>query len=79
VLTDAIPGTDLALPVDDRTEEVAPAWARPLVDETATWLLTGYTSESSRTTTAANALGIPRADQRWRGAPPPHAPPPRTR
>jgi site-specific recombinase XerD len=61
-------GTGLAEDAVRAEQDAAPAWARPLVDETATWLLTGYTREASRTT-AANALGIPRAGQRWRGAP----------
>lgn len=79
VLTDQAPGTDLDLvAVDGPAEDVAPAWARPLFDETASWLLTGYTSENSRTT-AANARGIPRTDQRWRGTPPRAPPPRRTR
>ncbi|WP_439381608.1 hypothetical protein [Amycolatopsis lexingtonensis] len=71
-LTDTVPGAELAAPHGgDRADEqklAAPAWARPLVDETANWLLTGYTSESSRTT-AANAPRRPRVDQRWHGEP----------
>ncbi|SFW11379.1 site-specific integrase [Amycolatopsis australiensis] len=74
VLAAEPPGTGLAAPAEPEEQEGAPAWARPLVDETAAWLLTGYTRATSRTT-AANALGIPRADQRlWRGEPTRNAP-----
>jgi integrase len=75
VLPAAAPGADVAVTEQDGQagQDAAPAWARPLVDETANWLLTSYTSEASRTT-AANALGIPRAEQLWRGAPTRNAP-----
>jgi site-specific recombinase XerD len=47
----------------------APEWAREVVDAAARWLHTAYTSTNTKTS-IANALGIPRADQRlWRGEP----------
>ncbi|HET6706607.1 site-specific integrase, partial [Amycolatopsis sp.] len=71
VLQTGAPGTGLAAAnaaVDEA--DAAPAWARPLVDETANWLATGYQNSEKSRTTAANALGIPRASQSlWRGAP----------
>ncbi|MGW5703877.1 tyrosine-type recombinase/integrase [Amycolatopsis japonica] len=50
-------------------EDAAPAWARPTIDAAALWLHTAYGSANTKKA-HANALGIPRADQRlWRGEP----------
>ncbi|HEY3479700.1 MAG TPA: site-specific integrase [Streptomyces sp.] len=76
VLAAGTPGTDVATAdVDGQAaDDAAPAWARPVVDETADWLYTGYQNSENSRTTAANALGVPRADQFWRGAPTRNAP-----
>ncbi|MFI5614074.1 hypothetical protein [Amycolatopsis sp. NPDC051903] len=50
-------------------EDASPAWARIVIDTAAVWLHTAYTSPNTKKA-HANALGIPRADQRlWRGEP----------
>jgi site-specific recombinase XerD len=59
-----VPGGDMIV-----AEDGAPAWARPVIDTAARWIHRGYTSSNSKKA-IANALGIPRADQRlWRGEP----------
>ncbi|MFI5614738.1 tyrosine-type recombinase/integrase [Amycolatopsis sp. NPDC051903] len=71
VLSGATPGTALAT-TDEQPrgdEDAEPDWAREVIDTAARWLHTAYTSANTKKA-HANALGIPRADQRlWRGEP----------
>ncbi|WIX76742.1 hypothetical protein QRX50_35640 [Amycolatopsis carbonis] len=71
VLSGDVPDTTLAT-ADEQPgggEDAEPDWAREVIDTAARWLHTAYTSANTKKSDA-NALGIPRADQRlWRGEP----------